>query len=260
MTRARIGLQLFSVRGECQRSLPATLKETARIGYEGVELWGYMGDSLAWMSRSAAAIRSMCDDVGIACCGIHLSTAAMLGDHLTRTLEFSRILGARFLIVAIDHQRMSTRTGVRELAGILNDAAAKLAPHGMFTGYHAHPSDFVRVDGEVAWEALFRETAPSLIMQLDIGNTMRGGGDPVALLKRFPQRARTLHISDFGGAEDSAAGEGKADWAGIFGSCGTARTTEWYVVEQGGTEGIGFDIPRRSFAWLRDRLAKRERR
>ena len=254
MKRARIGVQLFCVRGECQRSLPETLKEAAKMGYEGAEPWGYGGDSLAWMKHSAQDIRKMYDGCGLVCCGIHLSTGALLGDNMARTIEFNRILGNRFLIIAMDKQRMSTRAGVRELAGILNDAAAKLAAHGMFVGYHAHPSDFIRVDGEVAWEALFRETGPSVIMQLDIGNTMGGGGDPIALLKQFPQRARSLHIKDFGGPEDGAVGEGKVDWDELFRVCQATQDAEWLVVEQGSRDGMGFEIPRRSLENLRKRL------
>ena len=47
-----IGLQLFSVRGECTKNLPATLKEINQIGYVAVEPWGYGGESLEWMGYS----------------------------------------------------------------------------------------------------------------------------------------------------------------------------------------------------------------
>ena len=96
-----------------------------------------------------------------------------------------------------------------ELAGILNDAAEKLAPEGMFTGYHAHGFDFAAVDGEIAWDILFATTPPEVIMQLDIGNCASGGGDPVATLRKFPGRARSVHLKDFGGPEGAVIGEGE---------------------------------------------------
>ena len=71
-------------------------------------------------------------------------------------------------------------------------------------------------------------------MQLDIGNCASGGGDPIAMLKKFPNRARSLHLKDYGGPPDSVIGEGKADWKTIFDLVETSQNTEWYVVEEGG--------------------------
>ena len=145
MARIPVGLQLFSVRGECSKDLPATLKAVAGLGYVAVEPWGYGGDKLEWMGHAPKAIRTMLDDNGLACCGIHLGTGALLGDNLARTIELNQALGNRFLIIAADKPRMSSLDGFKELAGILDGTAAKLKPLGMSTGYHAHPFDFVQV-------------------------------------------------------------------------------------------------------------------
>jgi sugar phosphate isomerase/epimerase len=61
-----------------------------------------------------------------------------------------------------------------------------------------------------------------------------------------------VHLKDFGGpSPESVIGEGKADWPEIFRLCETAQNTEWYVVEEGSADGLGFDIPRRSLESLR---------
>ncbi len=245
-----VGLQLYAVRGECTRSLPATLEAVARLGYRGAEPWGYAGDAAAWLGVPAAELRRQFDDAGLACCGMHVATGALQGDNLQRTVELNQTLGNRFLIVAGDKARMSTMAGIRELAGILNDAAARLAPLGLLCGYHAHPFDFVTVDGEQAWYHLFRLTRPEVVMQLDIGNAAVGGGDPVAILKAFPGRARSLHLKDYG-KPGCVIGGGLADWPEIFRLCDAAQPVEWYVVEEGGPDGCGFDIPGRSLAALK---------
>jgi sugar phosphate isomerase/epimerase len=249
----RIGLQLYSVRAEVARDLPSTLRAVAGIGYQGAEPWGYCGEAVAWQGYPAQTLRGLYDDNGLICCGLHLSTDALLRDNLARTIEFNKILGNRFLIVAMDQRRMASRSGALELAGLLNDAAATLAGEGLSTGYHAHGFDFATVDGgEVAWDILFANTRPEVIMQMDIGNCADGGGDPLGTLRRFPGRARSVHLKDFGGpSPDSVIGEGKADWPEIFRVCETTQGTEWYVVEEGSAEGTGFDIPRRSLEALR---------
>lgn len=246
-----IGLQLFSVRGECNKDLPATLKAVAEIGYVAVEPWGYAGDQLEWMGWTAKDIRKMLDDNGLMCCGIHLTTGALLGDNLSRTIELNQELGNRFLIIAADKDRMSAMDTIMELAQILNDMAEKLQPLGMLTGYHAHGFDFVQFDGQTAWEILFSNTRDEVVMQMDIGNCAGGGGDPIAMLRKFPGRARSVHLKDYGGPPGSVIGEGEADWDEIFRLCETLHHPEWYVVEEGGPDGLGFDVSRRSLEALR---------
>lgn len=251
MASIPIGLQLFSVRGECEQDLPATLKAVADLGYVGAEPWGYGGEALEWQGYPATELRGMFDDNGLTCCGFHLSTGALLGDNLARTVELNRTLGNRFLVIASDKQRMSSLDTIKELADILNDAAEKVQPEGMFVGYHAHGFDFADIEGETAWDRLFSQTRDEVIMQLDIGNCARGGGDPIAILKKFPGRVRSLHLKDYDGPEGFVIGEGKADWDTIFGLIETTQNTEWYVVEEGGKDGMGFDVCRRSLEALR---------
>lgn len=249
--KAPIGLQLFSVRGECSKDLPATIEAVAEMGYVGVEPWGYGGDKLEWMGWQVRDVRKMLDDSGLTCCGIHLSTQALLGDNLSRTVELNQELGNRFLIIAADSQRMSAVDSIMELAGILNNVAETLAPLNMCTGYHAHGFDFVQFGGKTAWEILFGNTDSQVVMQLDIGNCAGGGGDPIAMLRAFPGRARSVHLKDYGGAPGSVIGEGKADWEEIFRLCDTLHHPEWYVVEEGGPDGIGFEVSKRSLEALK---------
>ncbi len=121
----------------------------------------------------------------------------------------------------------------------------------MFTGYHAHGFDFETVEGETAWVRLFSQLREDVIMQMDVGNCANGGGDPIAMLRQFPGRTKSLHLKDHGGPTDSVIGEGEADWDTIFGLIDEQAVTEWFVVEEGGREGLGFDICGRSLAALR---------
>ena len=246
-----IGLQLYSVRSEVQKNLAAALTSVAEIGYEGAEPWGYPGDELAWMGHEPAEMRAMFDDAGLACCGMHLATGALLGDNLKRTIELNRILGNNFVIVAADKQRMSTLDTTLELADILNHAAETLKPLGMWTGYHAHPFDFVYHGDETAWEILFSHTVDDVVMQMDIGNCAVGDGDPIAMLRKFAGRARSMHLKDYGGGPGTVIGEGKADWDTIWEVIDTLHDPVWYVVEEGNEDGFGFDVSARSLQALR---------
>jgi sugar phosphate isomerase/epimerase len=241
---------LYAVRGECSRDLPATLKAVAGIGYAGVEPYGYGGESLSWLGHEAGEIRRMLDDLGLICCGIHLRTDALLGDNLARTIEFNRVLGNTFLIVAGDQARMQTQGGIAELADILNDTAAKLSEHDMFTGYHAHPFDAVDVDGTPAWFRLFAQVDPAVVMQMDVGNYFAGGGDPVAAMLKFPKRARTVHVKDRNAPEVGMIGQGEAPVTEFLKLCREFHDTEWYVIEECAPDGLGFDVVTRAYSAL----------
>lgn len=246
-----IGLQLYSVRGECTKNLPAALKTVAEIGYVAAEPWGYSGEELKWLGWTSKDLRKIFDDNGLKCCGIHLSTGALLGDNLSRTIELNQELDNRFLIIAADKQRMSAVNTIMELAQILDNVAEKLQPLGMWTGYHAHGFDFVQFGGQTAWEILFSNMREEVVMQMDIGNCAGGGGDPIAMLRKFPGRARSVHLKDYGGGPGSVIGEGEADWDEIFRLCETLHHPTWYVVEEGEQDGLGFDVSKRSLEALR---------
>jgi sugar phosphate isomerase/epimerase len=251
MANVPIGLQLYSVRGECAKDVKGTLARVAEIGYVAAEPWGYAGEKLEWMGLTPSELKAAFDAAGLKCCGMHLATGALMGDNLNRTVEMNRTLGNKFLIIAADSARMATMAGIEELAGILNEASDRLAEHGMFCGYHAHGFDFAIVDGDTAWNHLFRRTKQAVVMQMDVGNCANGGGDPYAPLREFVGRARTVHLKEWGVPGNPVPGEGVADWPEIFRLCETLHHTEWYVVEQEDPDGIGFDTPARALAALR---------
>ena len=103
----------------------------------------------------------------------------------------------------------------------------------MRVGYHNHATEFQPLEGERPWDVFFSHTSPEVVMQLDTGNAVSGGGDPIATLKRFPGRAVTIHLKEYmGGHGRAIIGEGDTRWDEIFALCESGGT-EWYIVEQG---------------------------
>jgi sugar phosphate isomerase/epimerase len=218
-----IGIQLYSVRRQCAKDLPGVLKGLADAGYEGVEFAGYHG-------RKAPALRKLLDDSGLQCCGTHTRLHTLEGDQLERTAAFHRTLGNRFLIVpGLPRQR--TAQGWIDMAKRFNDIAARARPMGMRVGYHAHGGDFRRVEGKVPWELFFDNADPGVVMQIDTGNCMAGGGDPLAMLRKYPGRSLTIHLKEHGGPRGAPIGEGRVPWKEILEVCRTTGGTEWFVVE-----------------------------
>jgi sugar phosphate isomerase/epimerase len=248
--RIPIGFQLYTVRGEFARDVPRTLKLLGRIGYQAVEFWGYAGMPNVYQKYSASDLRKLLDDCGLKCCGMHLKLKALAKENLQQTIDNNQALGSEYLNVAAAKEKMGSEHGIADLAALLNETAAECRPHKMTVGYHAHPFDFIKIKGRVAWEMLFSRTEPAVNMQMDVGNCLAGNGDPIAALKKFPGRTLTVHLKEH---KDKTF---ETDfYKEVFRLCEVSSGTKWYIVEMGGLLGNGFDVPREALEKLH-RLAK----
>lgn len=222
-----IGLQLYSVRAECQKDLPGTIAAVAHMGYQGVEFAGYY-------DYQAKDIRKMLDGNNLKCCGTHTGLDTLSGDNLAKTIEFNQTLGNKYLIVPwLDPKTHISRAAWLKTANLFNELAEKVRPHGMRVGYHNHAHEFTPIDTETPWDILFGNTTQDVIMQIDTGNAMQGGADPIPYLKRYPGRAVTVHLKEFSATNKNAIlGEGDINWKEVFLLCETIGGTEWYIVEE----------------------------
>ena len=221
-----IGLQLYSLRDVAPKDVPGTLDAVAKMGYQGVEFAGYYG-------LKAEELRKMLDKSGLLCCGTHTGIDTLADNAIKATVEFNKTLGNKYLVIPwLDPKTfMSSIAALQDTAKKLTDLADKVKDAGMRVGYHAHGCDFQPVADRIPWEVLFSHAGPNVIMQLDTGNCLSAGNDPVAILKKFPKRAATVHLKEWGGAPDAPIGEGKVPWKDVFEVCETIGGTEWYIVE-----------------------------
>jgi sugar phosphate isomerase/epimerase len=236
-----VGLQLYSLRVECKSDLPGMLAAVSKIGYKGVEFAGYHG-------RSAMELRKMLDDNGLVTCGTHTPYDSIQGDKLKETVAFNHTIGNRFLIVPWMNETTSKQEWL-DRAKLFNDVAQKVKPDGMSVGYHAHAHDFHQIDGVSAWDLFFGNTKPEVIMQLDTSNCREGGADPVAVLKKYPGRARSIHIKSYGAGPEAVIGQGDIDWKAVFTFCEGKGKTQWYVVEHESSKNP-LDAVKRSYEAL----------
>ena len=219
-----VGVQLYSVREQAAKDLPGVLEAIGKMGYKGVEFAGYYG----WEAKPKE-LRKLLDANGLKCCGTHTGLDTVTGEALKATAELHSILGNTFLIVpSLDAK---DAPGWLDMAKRFDEIAARAKELGMRVGYHAHAGDFKKLGDKTSWEIFFDNTRPAVIMQLDIGNCLQGGGDPVAILKKYPGRSASVHLKEFGGPEAAVIGQGVVPWAKVFDVCETTGGTVWYVVE-----------------------------
>jgi sugar phosphate isomerase/epimerase len=189
--RGPVGLQLYSVREDCKRDLPGTIAAVGKMGYKGVEFAGYY-------DYKAEQLRKMLDDNGLKCCGTHTAMDTLLGDNLPKTIEFNKTLGNKYLIVpGLPEEYRESHQAWLDTAKLFNELVEKVKPHGMLVGYHNHSVEFTAMDGELPWDTFYGNTKKEVIMQLDVGNAIHGGVDPLPYLYKYPERAITVHVKEF---------------------------------------------------------------
>jgi sugar phosphate isomerase/epimerase len=240
-----LGFQLYTVRGELARNVPETIKTLAQIGYQGVEFWDYSGTPEVYQHYSAADLRKILDENGLKCCGMHVKLEALSADNLPRTIQNNQTLGNIYINLVMAPQLMKSESGIGELAALLNKASTQCQAQNMVAGYHCHAFDFAKINGHFAWEILFRQLKPEINMQLDVGNCLSGGGDPIAMFKEFPGHSWSVHIKEH---QDKTFDSDF--YKEVFRLCEGPCATKWYIVEMGSNDGSGFDVPRQAFAKL----------
>ena len=229
MSKIPLALQLYSVREDAARDLPAVLQSVKGMGYDGVEFAG-------WYGHDAATIKQLLDDNGLQIAGAHVGIDTLVGDALPASIEFHRTIGNKYLIVpGLAEKYRASTDAWRETATVFNDIAARLKPHGMQTGYHNHTVEFqpFTPGGELPWDTFFGNTNADVIMQFDTGNALHGGSDALPFLQRYPGRAVTVHLKEHDSDNKMALiGDGKVPFPALFEVCETTGGTHWYIVEQ----------------------------
>lgn len=226
---ARIGLALYTVRGEAERDFDATLAEVAAIGYRELDMYIYAS------GREAADTRAAMDRAGLACPSARVTTASLYRGW-ERFLDAAATLGARYITLA--NVPPDERRGIRdwqELAEIFNRAGDAAARAGLTFCYHCHDFDFAMLDGKVPYDLVLADTDPRLVrIQMDVYWFMRGGRDPVGELRRRPTRIATLHLKDMEAPPArgiTTVGRGSIDFARVLRAATDAGVRHFFTEE-----------------------------
>ncbi len=227
-----ISVQLYSVRGDCDKDFDAAMERIAKMGFAGVEFAGYRS-----YGGKPKELRKRLDDLRLKATGTHIGTGTLRGHGLKGTAESHQTLGCKYRIVPGDgdfgHPEKS-----KAFADVFNKAMETLRPLGMACGYHNH-TEIAKVDPETKktfWELFAERTEKDVVLQQDVGWTAAAGLDPVELIKKHPGRTKIPHFKPTvvkkEAGKKAILGEDSVNWKGVIEACYTAGGTEWFVIEQ----------------------------
>jgi sugar phosphate isomerase/epimerase len=235
----RVGLQLWTIREECDRDLERALLTVGAQGYDGVELFQLHG-------HDVEQVRMWLDTANLAVAGCHVRLD-VIESELPRFAEEVRALGTdRAAISWVDPEELDHPAAVVER---IADAARAARDQGLRLGFHNHWTEPVPRNGGPSFLDLLRRLPPDLLwLELDLGWVWQAGVDPAAELEKAAARCPIVHVKDYAsrdGRDDVPVGDGVVGYDRLL-PVALAAGADWLIVEEDDAGGDTFAATQRS--------------
>jgi inosose dehydratase len=230
------------------------LEDIGSLGYEGVEMFD---GNLADYADRPEELRHLLADHGLALVSVYTGANfvydEILDDELHRVgraAELAAAFGAQHLVVGGGARRArgTTDHDYERLAAALDRVCDLAEAHGLGACYHPHLTTIVESPDEL--DRLMSRTRIDFCP--DTAHLVAGGGDPVALIRRYRDRLRHVHLKDV--RRDTLTflplGEGDVDLPGVIGALREAHYDGWLIVELDSYDGDPREAAQRSKARL----------
>lgn len=196
---ARIGVQAMMLKDEFVANGPfETLRKVREIGYRAVEI-----SQVPMTAENVAELARARDELGIEIAAISatLTPGPMGGDSLQNDLDKivadAKALGTDMVRIGmLPFDAMASLDKVLAFCDASNEAAAKLAEHGISLYYHNHHIEYMKYDGRYLLD-IIADRAPLMGLEIDVHWVQRGGHDPVRDLLKYADRVAMVHLKDY---------------------------------------------------------------
>jgi len=185
--RRSFGVQLYTVRQEAERDLPAVLEAIRKIGYTEVETyWDIYG-------HPAAELRRMISDHGLKVPSGHFNY-----DGLESKIDYAKSLGVEYVICPMLPESMwFTLDGYKRAADQFNTWGEKIHRAGMQFGFHNHNYEFRRFGDTTGFATMMKRCDPRLVcIEMDCYWIEQAGGDSLQMFQQYGNRIKLLHLKD----------------------------------------------------------------
>lgn len=243
----RIGLELYAVRKAMARDPEGTLAAIRAIGYTDVELlWSFDN-----FGRTPAQVAATLKHEGLRAPSAHVSPLILFVGW-ERSLETAKLLGHEYLIVP-DFGSDTTHSldDWREWADRFNAAGAVARRAGIWLAFHNEPDHMKPIDGTVPYDVFVDRLDPSVVrLQLDTGNMLIGGADPMRYLERYRDRYWSFHLKDAvpDRSSDTELGRGMFDFKRFLAAVPELDRKPCYVEHENAPDELA--AARSNFAYL----------
>ncbi len=247
--KAKIGIQLYTVRKNIATEFDATMRRVADMGYSGIETYA-LPESVPLQHAS-----TVFKDLGLKVFSMHVDMP--VGDKRDIALKQADAYHCDRMVFAgwPEGEKYHDLDTLKRTMEQYDEVASSMKKRGIRFGLHNHWWEFEQHQyGATPFAYLLKHASPDIFFEIDTYWAKTAGGDPAAVLRTFGKRAPLLHIKDGPGIkgeqayEQLPAGEGVMDFGAIAKAGG--MNIEWMIVEFDEYAGDIFDGIQKSYAYL----------
>jgi sugar phosphate isomerase/epimerase len=250
-----IYLQLYSVRDDIKSDFSTTLTKVAAIGYTGIEAASY--DNGKFYGLTPEAFKNEIEKRGMKVLSSH--TGKALNDNISDTnwnevwawwdkaIAAHKAAGMKYIVTPW-MPTVKTLADLKVYCDYYNKIGEKCNAAGLRFGYHNHNFEFSKIESEVMYDFMLKNTDPAKVFfQMDVYWVVRGGQSPVDYFNKYPGRFEVLHIKD----NKELGQSGMVGFDAIFQNT-KAAGTKFYVVEVENYNFKPIESVEKSFRYLQN--------
>lgn len=221
LLQAPLGIAAYTFRNEFPKGVEQTLDIIQELGFKEYE-GGTAG-------LTPEEFKKLCAERGISIPSTGTGFE-QLEENPQAVADRAKALGANYVMCAwIPHNGDFTKENADRAIKAFNEGGKVLKENGIIFKYHVHGYEFQPYGNGTLLDYIIENTNPEYVaLQMDVMWTHFGGGDPVALLKKYGDRWVSLHLKDFkkgapkdmtgltGPENDVPLGTGELDIPGIL--------------------------------------------
>lgn len=237
------GLQLYSLRSQFKlRGVPWTLDRVKSFGITEVELAGTY-------DMKPEQFKAELDQRGLKAVSGHFPYGRYKSD-LDAVVAEAKTLGLKYAGCAwIDHKDSFDEAECQDAIVTFNKAGEALAAAGITFFYHCHGYEFEKHAAGTLMDVLITGTKPEHVSyEMDVLWVVFPGQNPAALLEKYPDRWKLMHLKDLkkgvatgslsGGTDvknDVILGTGQMDWPAIFTAAQKIGVKHYFIEDESPT-------------------------
>ncbi len=188
----KYGSPTFLFRDKCPTQLNDIMKQLARTGFDGIELFGMFGfksDDIFNFCRENK-MEIICDHIKY----------EEFSNSTEEVIKLRAATGARFLTIDnIPKEKLPGNPGFNSTVKEIERISGVCKKYGIQLLYHNHGYDLLnKVDGIPVLDIILDSTDPELLkFQPDLGWIALGGEEPLVYLEKYRSRCPVIHLKDY---------------------------------------------------------------
>lgn len=190
LSAQEIGLQLYSLRNEFKTDVPGTLAKIKEWNITKIEGGGTYNLSVDEYKKLLQQ-----NNLEMVSYGADFDE---LAKDPQSVVNKAKVFGSKYIMCAwIPHEGGFKLDDAKKAIAVFSAAGKVATENGLKFCYHPHGYEFSAYEDGTLFDYLVKNTDPKYVnFEMDVFWVKHPGQDPVALLKKYPDRFLLLHLKD----------------------------------------------------------------